>query len=328
MAITNGFLSDRVAVGVAQEATQNTPLTPTIWLPVKSIDIQKTPNTILPAVAAQTAAAYRYAVPGIFKYAGPLVMPLFPDNGMMLLFGALGTDTKTGSGPYTHTAVMRTTGQLKSYTLEENIGGNNLDHQYAGMIVSKAELKFAPNAEAEATYNVEGMSDLVLASATAASWATDTPFSPSTLACSIGASDPTVMACTITIDNKGKAYPAFNGTQNPQIVGGMTREIKVKLTVLLQALNGGAASAGYFADLVESSAATATLVAATFVATQGANTITLGTPKVALTSYKEVMKIGDLIMADLEYTAIENSGSSFVDATLVVVNSQSTAYTS
>ena len=55
-----------------------------------------------------------YGVQGIETIAGDITMPLFPDSGMSLWFGALGTDGVTGSGPYTHTATMRSTATVKS----------------------------------------------------------------------------------------------------------------------------------------------------------------------------------------------------------------------
>lgn len=326
MSVTQGFISERISVGYAKESAQGTPVTATLFVPTKSIDIVKKPNTIIVQAAAQTAASNRYAVPGIFDYSGPWVVPIFPDNGWSVIFAALGTDSISGAGPYVHTLAARTTGQLVPFTLEENIGGNNLDHQYAGCIVGKTTLKFAVNAEAEATHEVHAIKDATLASATAASWATDVPFSPTSVALSLGGTlDPTCVAFEMEIDNKPHAVPAFNATQFPQALVGTSREIKYKATVILLALNGGAGSAGYFADLAASGGLTV-LDAVSCVVTQGTNVVTMGSAKCALTGYKEVMKMGALVMAELEFTAIANSASSFIDNTLVVTNSQAVAY--
>jgi len=248
-------------------------------------------------------------------------MPLFPDNGMSLWFGALGTDNKTGSGPYTHTAVMRSTGQLSSFTVEKNMGGNNVDIQYAGAIVGKAVAKFVTNAEPEVTYSMMAQKDLVLSSATSPSWPTDVPYSPTQLTVSIGGSTNTlVTSADVTVDNMGKPYPTLNGQSYPGLVVGTTRRITAKVTVVMQALTGGAASFGYYSDLQP--IASAEII---FTATNGSNVFTLTLPSAYLTRYSNPIRIGDLIMQDLEYTMIMGGGST-IDAQFTQVNSNSTAY--
>lgn len=314
-------LSNAWAVGFAKEVTPGTPVTAAFWVPIKNRTIKKLPNVILPEVAAQNPSPYRYAVQGIEKIAGDLVYPLFVDAGQALIFGAIGSDTKTGTGPYTHTGVLRTTGVLPSWTIEENINGANFDHQWSGMMASKINIKAALNAEAICTVTMEGMKDLVLGAAGTPSWPTDAPISPTQLSFSVGAViDTNVQALDITIDNAAKPYPGFNSQTYPVLVAATTRKVTVKMTTLLQALNGGGNAQGYFADIL-----TPVLRALGFTVTQGANTITLTLPAAVITGYDEKMKIGDLVMVDVEFTGAIGGGSS-VDLQYVVVNNNAVAY--
>lgn len=225
------------------------------------------------------------------------------------------------SAPYTHTAVMRSTGQLSSFTVEKNMGGNNVDIQYAGSIVGKAVAKFTTNAEPEVTYTLMAQKDLVLSSATSPSWPTDAPYSPTQIAVSTGGVVNTnITSAEVTVDNMGKNYPTLNGYAFPGLVVGTTRRITAKFTAIMTALNGGAGSQGYYADLYP---ITATELIIT--ATNGSNVYTLTLPAAYLTKYSDPIKIGDLIMVDLEYTAIMGGGST-IDAAFTQANTYITQY--
>lgn len=317
--MTAPFPSSGVAVGYAKETTLGTAVTATKFLPVKDITIVPDPQVIIPEVARQNPASRPYGIAGIQKVAGNIVAPLFPDVGCDFLAGAFGGDTISGIGPYVHTIASGR--PLHSFTVEKNIGGNNIDEQYAGCVVSKAVLKFALNAEPEATYTFEGQRYVVLATATSPTWPTDVPYGPTQTSLSLaGTVDPTVQSIEITIDNAAKAFPAFNGQTYPQYVAGLTRKVSAKVTAILQALNGGAGAAfGYFADLT--AVPTRAIVA---TVTDGTNSIALTLPKAVLTKYSDPIKIGDLVMVDLTYEALLDATNG--DLKMVITNQQSVAY--
>lgn len=93
-------IGNLTAIGVAKEASFGAFGTTAFWLPSKSIAVEKAPNPILPEVMHNTRGAYTSVSEGIQKISGPLNYPLYPDDGMILLAGAMGKESATtGSSP-------------------------------------------------------------------------------------------------------------------------------------------------------------------------------------------------------------------------------------
>lgn len=330
-----------------------------------------------------TRAVWQPAVTGIKGIAGPVMCPIYPDAGMALLVGSIGTETgttgtsptssttlasaaaagdttvtltatfvdtdiiqigtgagaecrkvvgtPTGGGPFvatldralhlahsngatvakvvapfTHT--ITAADRLPSWTFEKNMDG--ADIQYAGCIIGKADLNFPNNAECRATYAIVGQQDAVLGSPTAQTWPTDTPFGPTNVAVSLrGAQDYTPASATVTIDNAAKAYATLNGQDYPEIVIATQRKVTAKFTLFLQSLTT------YYADLTS-----AAIQAGSIVVTQGTNVLTLTLPSGVITKYSNPIKMGDLVMQDIDYQWLMNSSGVDISATLVNSN--------
>lgn len=93
-------IGNLTAIGVVKEASFGAFGTTAFWLPSKSIAVEKAPNPILPEVMHNTRGAYTSVSEGIQKISGPLNFPLYPDDGMVLLAGAMGKESATtGSSP-------------------------------------------------------------------------------------------------------------------------------------------------------------------------------------------------------------------------------------
>ena len=294
-----------------------TPVVAAFWLPVTDINIEKDPMVILPEMMRGSRQSLSVAVPGIQKISGTITAPVFPDAGMSFLAGAIGTDAVTGSGaPYTHTITPANV--LPSFTIEKNMNG--ADIQYAGMIVSKAEYTLATKAAASSVYTFEGQKDAILGSPSSAAFPADIPFGPTGVAATIAAySDLTISSLKCTIDNTGKPYPTFNGESYPDIVIGTTRKVTYEITAFLQSLSGGSPP-NYYAELIACPS-----VAIDFTLAQGAASCVISSPACVLTKYADPVKLGDVVMVNLTYTAMLDP-SSGQDIGAVVTNSHATAY--
>lgn len=252
------------------------------------------PNDIIQVDTTISGVAECHKVLSI-SGSGPFIITLAA--GEALLRGhASGVAVAKVVAPFTHNPIPANT--LPSFTIEKN--ANGMDIQYAGNIVSKLDLKLGVAADAQVVYSMLGQRDAVLGSPATPVWPTDVAFGPSAVNVSIGgASDLTTSVVDLTVDNGGKPEPTFNGQTYPQFVVPTTRKIVCKATVFLQALAGGAPSAGYYADLV---GAPSRAIVLTFTA--GTNIITLTLPAAVLTAFTEPIKRGELVMQTLEYTAL------------------------
>lgn len=134
----------RTQVGIAKEATKQTGVAPTNYLPLKTFNAS-------PKVTQLTDEGWRgsmgnnYGMQNGTQYAElDLAGDVFADSIGWILAGVLGDVATTGaSSPYTHKMALLNTGdgQPKSYTLTDNQGGIQA-RQYAGAQFSECTLKF------------------------------------------------------------------------------------------------------------------------------------------------------------------------------------------
>lgn len=272
---------------------------------------------ILPQLLRNSRQPIAAAVPGIRKVSGTITAPLFPDIGNQFMAGVIGADTVTGSAaPYTHT--IDPANVLKSFSIEKNMDG--ADIQYTGMIVSKAEIELATNAEAKVIYTFEGQQDAVLGSPGTPAFPGDVPFGPTGITATLATyPDLTVSSVKATIDNTGKPYPTFNGQNYPETVIGTTRKVSYDVVAFLQSLSGTVPpNYYYFLTNAPSLAFQVALV-------QGTDTWTLKSTNCVMTKYSDPIKLGDVVMVNFTLDAMLDPVSG-KDLELVIVNSQATAY--
>ena len=212
--------------------------------------------------------------------------------------------------PFTHTATP--TAALPSFSIEKNMNG--ADIQYGGCLVSKCDLALATNAAVKATYAIVGQQDQVLASPAAPTWPTDTPYSPTGITFTAeSVPDTTCHAGTFSLDNMVKAYDTFNGHDYPDLVIPTERKLTMGATLFLQSLSGSTPP-NYYAELEGAGAQAVQLAFA-----QGTDQVTIALPAAVLTKAANPIRLGDLVMQDVEYTAIIG-GANNTDLTVTITN--------
>lgn len=99
-------LSELFDFGWAKETAFGSALAATNWAKCKDFGMAPDPKVILPTLLRSTRAGYTEALPGIQRNSGNVVLPLYPDAGVMLLAGAIGSDAaQTGSSPTNSTTL-------------------------------------------------------------------------------------------------------------------------------------------------------------------------------------------------------------------------------
>lgn len=301
-----------------KETTFGTPVAATVYEPFESETFETDPGFQPVPTIKGTRAENNVSFGGEIHAAGGLVMPVGPINGGRLLAYALGTDTKTGAGPYTHTMVPNEAG-IPSFTAEKNLGDPSgagpASQQYAGCIVNKYGIEALTNAPLRATVDILPQIDAPLGSPSTASYTSDTPFSLANYQVTIfGTLNTNVIRIKLDVDNGGTAQFTFAGHRYSTLNYSGKRIITGEVEVILQSMgtNYSAAMAGTYGALI-------------LACTQGANSLTFTCPNIQWGKPQQPLKRGILITQVLPFTVFDIAGSSY-DLQAVLVNTFATAY--
>jgi len=208
--------------------------------------------------------------------------------------------------PFTHTMTPKETG-LPTLTIEKNLGGLT-SLQWAGCMVSKAELKLSTTKEAEATYSIMGQKEAQVTPTTAA-YTSETPYALANMSVSkAGAADVTPKSATLTIDNKGTGEYTFGGVNTPTMIYTGQRLITGTLAYLLQNMT----------DYNDALAATPRDLAFT-LSQSASDSCKFDLPNVVWGKPSIPLKLGDLIRVTMPFTAYYLAGAT-TDITVTAVN--------
>lgn len=295
-----------------KETTFGTPIAATIYEPIESENWETDPGWQPIPTIKGTRADNNVSFGGEVHATGNVVQPLGPLNGMRLFAYALGTDTITGAGPYTHTMKPNEAG-IPSFTVEKNLAGLT-SQQYAGNIVNKYGLEALTNAPLRGTVDVLSQIDVTPFTPTTPTYVADTPFAIANYAVTIfGAANTNVIRMKLDIDNHGT--PVFTlGQRYSTLNYSGARTITGEVEVILQSMGTQYtdAMAGTYGALV-------------LACTQGANTLTITAPKIQWSKPQQPLKRGSLITQVLPYTVFYIAGQPY-DLQAVLVNTFATAY--
>jgi hypothetical protein len=222
------------------------------------------------------------------------------------------TPTNVVTSPFTHTATPGAT--INSLTVEKNLGGLT-SLQYAGAIINKASFKLTDKNEAEATYDVMASNDAQISPTATIFTANNTPYSLTNYSVSaFGSPDVSIDTMDLELDNMGKEHWTFASQRTPSLVRTGGFKATGKWTQILQNMtNYGNAMAG-------------TNGALTVTLSQGANAKIIFTlPQIIITKISQPVKVEDVIMQDVSFSALRNPTAGY-SLQLQVVNTQWISY--
>jgi hypothetical protein len=309
------------ATGIAGESAFGTAAPPTTFQPQTTNSFEVDPGWFTPEVMQGVRDGQIYNLYGEATYNGTIGGPVFPSNGIPLLVYAIGTDVVSGTtAPYTHTVSQAN--QLKSVTVEKNIGGVQ-SLRFAGVRISKLTLKAAAgNTAAEISADGVGQSAAIVGTPAAVSTVNELGFVFAEASVTLfGNLRADVSAFDMTIDNTVKGTYTFSGQHGPSFVTPTKLHVNGTIDVVWSSLN--AATYGDFTSMVNGTLGALSFGLAHPVAANGS--ITTNCPQVVLSKFSNDLKIGDVVMATLNYEASKTlpSGNTI---NAVITNGVSTAY--
>ena len=258
-----------------------------------------------------------YNLYGEIKNAGSVSGPLFPTNGILYLWAAIGSDTVTGSdAPYTHTFAEANI--LPSLTIEKNIG-NFKSLQFAGCRVAKYSIKAtASNTEAEFTADIMAQSVAVLDTPTTVAVVNEEPFVFAEFTLTSG--DNQLKQATnfsLDIDNVMKDTYTFNNTGELQFLTPTALKVSGSFDAVFDDLDSG--DYDFFTQ-----AADGTQAALTFsLAHPDGYSIEFSMPLVTLSKTNQDTKPESVVMETINFEGMYSDGATI---SVVVINAVSTAY--
>lgn len=308
------------AVGYTKETTFGQPLPAVNFLPSMSCTLEHDPGWFSPEVMTNVRDLQIYNLAGEAKNIGAVEGPLFPTQGIGLLAGSIGTDVVTGTvAPYTHT--ISTATLLPSFTVEKNVGGFQSE-QYAGCRIGKMTLKCAAsNTPVQITADLTGQSVTILSTPTAVTEVNELPFVFTSAALTVfGHLRSEATNVQIVIDNGLKETYTFSGQNGPNFITPASLKVNGSFDVVFSSLNDP--TYGDFTTM-----ANQTLGALSLVFTVGANVCTISLPQIVISKYATPLKVGDVIVATVDFQASRPlTGGSQYTIQAVVNNSVATAY--
>ncbi len=304
------------ATGEAKETTFGTPVAATEFVPALGNTLAQDPGWFTPSVMQAVRDAQIYNLYGEQKNAGSVNAPMFPTNGIRYLVAAIGTDTVTGAGPYTHTIAEANI--LQSLTVEKNIG-NFQSLQFAGTRVSKYSIKAAAgNSAAEFTADLVAQSVAILGTPTTVVVVNEEPFVFSEFTLTSGSN--AIHQATnfqLDIDNVLKETYTFNQSPEVQFLTPTALKVSGSFDVVFDNLSS--TNFDWFTQAINGSQA-----ALSFELQHPAGlSITFSMPLVTLSKTDQDTKPESVVMETVNFEAMYSSGSTI---SAVVVNNVSTAY--
>jgi hypothetical protein len=305
------------ATGEAKEATFGTAVAATEFVPATANSLASDPGWFTPSVMQAIRDAQIYNLYGEIKNAGSVSGPLFPTNGILYLWAAIGSDTVTGSeAPYTHT--FSEANILPSLTIEKNIG-NFESLQFAGARVSKYSIKAtASNTEAEFTADIMAQSVAVLSSPTTVTVVNEEPFVFAEFTLTSGSNQlKQATNFSLDIDNVMKDTYTFNNTGELQFLTPTALKVNGSFDVVFDDLDSG--NFDFFTQ-----AENGTQAALTFtLAHPSGHSIEFSMPLVTLSKTNQDTKPESVVTETINFEAMYSEGATI---SVVVINAVATAY--
>jgi hypothetical protein len=308
------------ATGLAKESSYGVAVAATTFLPMTGNTMQADPGWFSPPLMMNTRDKNVFNLYGEAKFEGTVDGPLFPSNAIELLVAAVGTDAVTGSGPYVHTLSQANT--LPSLTVEKNIGGYQ-SLQFAGCRVAKLSIK-APvgNEPVSMAADMQGQSVEILTSPTAVSVTNELPFVFAEAAVTLAThARADITNVTVDIDNGVKPTYTYSGSHGPSFLTPVTVAVSGTFDVVFSSLNDST-----YGDFSTMEAGTLGALSVAFAHPGGSGySVALSMPQVALTKVGEDLKLEDVVMSTIAWTATKQLSDGYTIGA-VVTNGVVAAY--
>jgi hypothetical protein len=307
------------ATGIGAETVFGTSVAPTGNMPMMQNTFDVDPGYFSPEVMQGVRDRQIYNMYGEQKLHGAIGGPLFQSNGIPLLVYSIGTDVVSGTAaPYTHT--ISQANQLKSVTVEKNIGGFQ-SLRFAGTRFNKYVIKAtAGNTPVEITADGISQSATIVGTPAAVSVVNETPFvfaeASLTLFSNVRAE---VASATITIENGIKETYTY-GNHGPAFITPVLLHVSGQIDLVWSSLNN--ATYGDYTSMINGTLGNLSL-ALTHPASAGS--VTVNCPQVVLSKYGNDLKIADVVMTTLTFEASKILPSSNT-INAVILNGQAAAY--
>lgn len=308
------------ATGFAKETSFGTPVSATTWLPMTGNTMEPDPGWFSPPVMMATRDKQVFNMYGEAKFNGTVDGPLFPSNAMEVLVAAIGTDSVSGSGPYSHALSQANT--LASLTVEKNLG-NYQSLQFAGCRVNKLSIK-APvgNEPVSMSADFMGQSAAILTSPTAVSVTNEIPYVFAEASLTLDShARADVTNFSMDIENGVKETYTYSANHGPSFLTPVTVMVSGSFDVVWSSLNDST-----YGDYTTMENGTLGALAISFTHPGGGGySVALNLPQVAITKYANDVKLEDVIMSSVTFSASKSLGSGYTIAA-TVVNGASAAY--
>lgn len=211
-----------------------------------------------------------------------------------------GVTVKGVTSLYTHS--VQQSNQLPSLTVEKNLGGFD-SLQFAGARINKLAVTIpATNQEATISADLIAKSVTILDSPTAITITNESPWVFAETTTSLFSQTVAqASTCDINIENGIKDTYTFNSSHNPQFITPVTRAVTGKIDLVFTSLDD--ATWGYYSQMVSGTSGALTL---TFQHPASSNELQFTMPNVRIAKEMLPLKMEDIIIETLEYTAFLN----------------------
>jgi len=305
-------------LGFAKEATYGTAVAPTAYLPAVSDQITYT-NKLVPRMGVRATKGQTLSNPGQVDVKGSFEIECEPDTVGQILAVALGTDSVSGSGAYTHT--LKLASPLPSITLSADYGYTSV-HEWVGCKVDTLDLTSKAGGMLQAKFGIMAQSDVILASsALSPVYGTNLPydFQQITAATLNGVG---VALDSFSISLKNNLAPYFSSGS-----GRLVRNINEK-----NAQVTGSFTLAYESDTIANLALNATNVPLSITFTSASSaylstpySLTITCPNIIMQAAPLDPKRNDVVMYNVKFTAHESATGAQDDLKISVVNTISSA---
>jgi hypothetical protein len=213
---------------VGKETTWGTAVTPTYYIPFKDAKPEDVIDTIKDDGIRGALAATYNIMQGVQHSTMDGSGQVFPDSIGLFILAALGSDTVTGTGPYTHTLKLNRTGQPPSLT-HSRYDGTNM-RQFAGHMIEELSFKWADNAALEYTIKSQGKASAI-ATTTTPTNTTTIPFMGWQFTATLGgSSNLNLVGFDLSLKRKLYVQHSANNSQQPTSVTSLALEVTGKAT--------------------------------------------------------------------------------------------------
>jgi hypothetical protein len=318
------YVGQLLSLGLAKESTPGTFVLP----PTRFINYVP-PATFAPAIQLlaeksiyQTPDKVIKVVQGVEEFKGmKLKVEVEPMNIGEILMGAFGTDTLTGSNPYTHKFTRAAVTQLPTYTVWVNQGSGYA--VFGGCMVGKLDLMIKAKELVTADVDYTGIT-YESGSTESQSYSSVEPFTYETAAISIaGTQINDYDECKISINNNVKADHTLSTLITPTKIYSEGYEVDISLDMYVESGNIAQWSTDFLSGTAQ-----------TFQAVLTHPQIAHGSTPYSLTLYAPVMNyktapfhnVASVLKIPFSAYAVYDLNNTNLSFYATLVNEQSTSY--